>query len=242
MRFFRLLAVTAVAGLSLAGCATAQPPVSEKVEAAYEKGRVLTTPTASTQVAAAFLGDSFTAGNNDTPGEAKSSYMKRATDSLGIVGFNFGQGGTGYVNPGANESVVFAENVWRAVNVDPNVVIVGGGINDRTYPVAGVGAAAGKLYAELHAKLPKAKIIAVGPITPGGPGGYGNVEAVRDVLKAAAESHDVAFIDPIAEDWMPTKEGVTDSTKFHPNAKGQTLLAGKLTAALKALKLPSKKS
>lgn len=215
--------------------------MSAKVQAAYDKGVALPTPTARTKPLVVFLGDSFTAGNDETPGARKYGYMDRAADQLGWDHVNFGMGGTGYVNPGADGSTNFGGQVWRAVNLAPDVLIVSGGINDRKYPAEQVKVAASALLKDVKAKLPKTKVVVVGPVVPAGmEGKYSNTAPVRDTLQTATEAAGLPFIDPLAEDWMPTIDGFTGPTQFHPNEAGHKMLASKLVPDLKALNLTAK--
>lgn len=238
MKLGGLLALTSA--LALAGCATEPPPVSERVQQAYESGKAVQ-PVAKerTKPLIVMLGDSFTAGNDETPGAVKYGYADRAADELGWDRYNLAQGGTGYLAPGGQGSTPYAGVVYRVVNLAPDIIMIGGGINDVKYPLDQVATAADLLYKEFKAKLPEAKIVVMAPIAPGGPEGeYSGVLPVRDVLKATAEANGVAFIDPIAENWMPTKEGVVGPSNFHPNETGHKMLASKLVAGFQALGLP----
>lgn len=229
------VAVLAAAAFGVVGIALTQqaPPAT-----ATFTPEPLVTEKMRTKPLAVFIGDSFTAGNDETPGAARYGFVDRAADSLGWDKANLAQGGTGYVNPGANGNTAYAGVVARAVGFNPDILFIGGGINDAKYPPAQVGAAADSLYKDLKAKLPKTRIVVMGPVTPGGvEGEYRSSVPVRDVLQATAEANGLAFIDPIAEDWMPTKTGLVGPTNFHPNAAGHEMLAGKLAADLKALNL-----
>lgn len=220
----------------MAGCAQAPPPVSDKVANYYEQHKTLQPIATSSATTAVFIGDSFIAGNDETPGAAKYGFVDQASDSLGWEKVNLAQGGTGYINPGANGSTPYSGVVDRAVSMSPKVVIVGGGINDATSAPADITSAADALYKDLKAKLPQATLIVIGPVAPGlDEGQQRNAIPVRDALKVAAARNSLPFIDPVAEDWMPTKGGLVGPTNFHPNAAGYKLLADKLVPHLKEL-------
>lgn len=174
----RILAVAAVTAVvySSAACASEPPPVSEKVQAAYESGRAIApsvvTPSPNLPVAV-FLGDSYTQGTGaSVPSKrwttlvAKSFKWEEAND---------GRGGTGYLSTAdANGcGLSFCPNIEsmtdRAIEAAPAVVFVAGGQNDFGPFVENpdaVKASIAATYAKLRKALPKAKIVAVGPSTP----------------------------------------------------------------------------
>lgn len=174
----------------------------------------------------AFLGDSYTAA-----AEHGGGYIPTLATVMHWTPVLFGQGGTGYVNPGqaAEKESAFPERVADVVKSGASIVIVQGGINDNsTGPVRD---AAADVFQELKVGLPAAKIVAVGPV--GAPGmSRASITAARDGIKAAADAAGVTFIDPLAEDWLA--DATFDTAGVHPNDAGYQQLAQKLVSALAA--------
>jgi len=193
-------------------------------------------------VTAVFLGDSFFAGNDETVGSSVSDGMMSVTgENMGWQFQNFAQGGTGYVDPGraGGTTVTYAGHLPEVIAADPDVVIVGGGINDRPHGPERLIVATADLYDQLEEALPDAQIVVVGPIAPGGPGLYPDMEITHDIIKSAALEAGLPFIDPIEEGWLLDRTGLVGPTNFHPNKAGHALLAKLLTADLHALGIPA---
>lgn len=229
------VAVAIAVGLSTDRAA----PVSAKVADYYEKNKDAKPTEAPEMTVAAYLGDSWT--SNGPVG----------VPALTSRAFNwhnqpFGQGGTGYRNPGpaVNGVLPFPTRVDKVVAADPDIVFVLGGLNDRgpTYgDDAGMRQAAGALYDELKAKLPKTQLVVVGPYYPGE--NYPkDLLTVRDAVKAEAASRAIPFIDPIEGHWItgaPDQPGSGNAPdyirKSHPNEAGQAHLSEKLVESIRKI-------
>jgi lysophospholipase L1-like esterase len=194
---------------------------------------VLPSPTASMEPkVAAFLGDSY----SPAMGQAIADYNFAAIMSkrLGWEAIPFGQGGTGYTNPGQAEEgdSVFADRVDAVIAAAPDVVIVQGSTNDRDYDAT--LKAAGGLLASLRAGLPDATIIAVGPLlTP--TLGAAAVEPTRDAVRDAATAAGIPFVDPLQEEWLSGDDSLFVADGIHPSGTGQAEIAKRLTAAVQAI-------
>lgn len=92
---------------------------------------------------------------------------------------------------------------------DPRVVVVALGSDDAAeadparviQSAATVQTAATGALAELHRRLPRARVVVVGPVPSGGAPPPA-VQAVGDAVRAAARAARVPFIDPLAERWI----------------------------------------
>lgn len=177
----------------------------------------------------AFLGDSYTAGAGAS--QAHDAFTDKLSRSMGWDVRLFGQGGTGYTNPGQaseNESV-FSGRVADVIAARPDIVVVQGGTND-TDPAA-VKAAATQVLADIKTGLPDAKIIAVGPVAV--PKFDAEMlKAVSLAIGAAAKDLDVAFIDPAGLGWLVGQKVFPDGV--HPNDYGHAELASLLTREFSA--------
>jgi GDSL-like lipase/acylhydrolase family protein len=141
-----------------------------------------------------WLGDSYFAGGGARyPGF--SDLVHEASARLGFQDVTVDAlGGTGYVHD--NDPAKFEDYLTRARQnlgkgrARPDLIVVGGSINDIGQDVGEVGAAAGRLYAYLGRAVPSAKVFVVvfAPRYPVPP----NFAALdRAVLRAAAASPNV---------------------------------------------------
>lgn len=192
------------------------------------------TPTAE-PVTVAILGDSFSPPiGQPVPGY---SYAAPLASEFGWRIVPFGQGGTGYTNPGqaAEGDDVFAMRVPAIIAAAPSIVIVQGSTNDSDYDET--YAAASAVYAQLRGGLPDAKIIVVGPlVTPAlGPDVVG---ASRDAVRDAATDQGLAFIDPIELGWLGRDATLFVEDGVHPTTEGQAQIAELLRTALTPIVAP----
>jgi lysophospholipase L1-like esterase len=113
--------------------------------------------------------------------------------------------GSGFSAPAGREGSrpSFASRV-RAITGDaPAVVVVALGSDDAD---AGVSAKVVRAQAtvglqDLRRRLPAARVVAVGPLPSGGTPSPAQ-QAIRDAIRAAAQTAGAQFIDPIAEQWI----------------------------------------
>ena len=233
------LAVAASVAVAVAMTGNQAAPVSAKVTDYYEKNKDATPTTAPEMTVAAFLGDSWTSnGPVGVPALTSRAFNWYSQP--------FGQGGTGYRNPGpeVNGVLPFHTRVDKVAAVDPDIVFVMGGLNDRgpTFgDEAGVRQAAGDLYDQLKVRVPKAKLIVVGPYFSGDDYPR-DLLIVRDAVKAEAAERGIPFIDPIAGEWItgqtvnPGSGTAPDFIKgTHPNEAGQAHLAEKLVESVRKI-------
>lgn len=184
---------------------------------------------------AAFLGDSYTAGTGASP--TSKRWTTLLSEDEGWQELNDGAGGTGYVvtasENGCGKS--FCDNylgrVEDVIKQAPDIVVVAGGQNDfakyQTDPDA-VRENIGKVFDELHAKLPSARIIAVGPSTTSdiAPQVTGLDAAVRESASTVGAQY-ISLLDPNVIDpaWVTADGG-------HVNNDGHAAIAKRIADAL----------
>ncbi|MDT4912564.1 MAG: hypothetical protein QOC66_1692 [Pseudonocardiales bacterium] len=136
---------------------------SSTVTASTSTRRSATGSAASTsggaQPVVAFLGDEWTAGAGTSAKARRFTSVLSAR--LHVKQRNFGLDGAGYGTP----SDSYRSRVDEVVAAHPDVVLVSGGRNDLSpeHDLAASAAEVDRLFAELHAGLPDATLIAVAP-------------------------------------------------------------------------------
>lgn len=237
MRRILTAAVLAAAVTVTTACSQEPPPVSEKVQAYYEENSTLKPRVTLPLVA--FIGDSYSAGTGASSEEKRWTTLLSASKKWQED--NFAQGGTGYLRaiesggaPACGEEVCpnYQYAVPQVIADNPATVIVAGGQNDLgafEKDPAPVAQAIDRVYAGLRKGLPKAKILAVGPSTPGEVTPL--VAELDALVQEAARRHGAAYvslIDPdVVEDDMVAPDGqhVTDA--------GHAAIAKRVAAALR---------
>lgn len=177
------------------------------------------------------LGDSYTVDSAEGAG-----YVPLVSEAIGWVTVLDAEDGTGYLAGGlAADPAPYLERLDDVVAERPDVVLVQGSTNDVGHPVAELRTAADHLYSALAARLPRARVVVLGPVAPPGldPAGVG---AVRDVLMEAAASAGLTFIDPMAEGWLSPADGLF-ADPIHPNEVGYERMGTELAEALQDLGL-----
>ena len=182
-----------------------------------------TYPTAAPPRSVALLGDSYSGGSNMDSGNS-SIFPALLANKLGFDAHNFSVGGSGFIAPGQTNQP-FCARVPAVVALQPDAVVVEGGHNDGNYPEAQVQAAAGDVLTRLHAGLPKAKIIVIGPIWPSSdvPQSERNLDAD---LKQLAAGVGARFVDPIVAGWFSGPYAkLIGSDGTHPTDAGHARIA-----------------
>ncbi|HEU5160555.1 MAG TPA: SGNH/GDSL hydrolase family protein [Streptosporangiaceae bacterium] len=190
-----------------------------------------------------FLGDSYTTGGTKTRPER--AYAADAARELGWQVIIGGLGGTGFVAPGAThepfDALFERQLAWRP---EPDMIIVAGGHNDRTYAPARVAAAAEALLAKIRQLWPDSRVLLVGPMWGNGAPDPAVLE-IRDALGVVARTLKIPFIDPLGGRWITGDRAghVGNAVRYiepdgvHPNAEGHRYLATRLVGELRRLGL-----
>ncbi len=234
-RSYKGVIVALVAVMAVALTVLALQHVDSSRATAREPLPIPTYGADSAQETAAFLGDSYTAGTGASP--TSKRWTTLLSEEEGWQELNDGAGGTGYVVTASEDGCgkSFCDNylgrVGEVVKQDPDVVVVAGGQNDfakyQTDPDA-VRENIGKVFDELHEKLPAAKIIAVGPSTTSdiAPQVTGLDDAVRESASKVGAQY-ISLLDPnvIEQSWVTADGG-------HVNNDGHAAIAKRIAEAL----------
>jgi lysophospholipase L1-like esterase len=177
------------------------------------------------------IGDSYVVGS-DQGGYGAANWTK-------IVGSRFyaeshpidmnviGHPGAGYIVRGT-EKVNFAEAATASLRSTADLVLVFGSRNDGKQDPAAMAAAATALYATIHERAPRAKLIVVGPAWVD--------ERVPDfitsdskAISAAAATAGIQFVDPLSDGWFfGINAKLIGADGVHPTDAGHQYLAEKM--------------
>jgi hypothetical protein len=144
--------------------------------------------------------------------------------------------GTGFQNPGPHDQGTFAERLMRDPDDPaPRIVVIQGGRDDASYPIADEYAAALHTIELAQQRFSHAQVVLLGPI-PGNLPVNARVSAIRPQLERAAATAHAGFIDPIADHWVTPQNlrAFRGRVAGHPNNAGYAYFADKLLAALPA--------
>lgn len=177
--------------------------------------------------------------------------------------YNYGQGGTGYINNGAAGSSGLGPSgvaayghstrraAFNALPSDVKIAIICGGANDGTFTPAAVKAAAIQLYADIYTDRPNVSIIVAGVEA----GVYDNISADLDLINTAikeaalAAPNVIGFIDMRGTPkWITgtgnagsiQNDGNADifkaSDNVHPTMAGNQYLADRFVSEFRYMK------
>jgi hypothetical protein len=183
-----------------------------------------------------WLGDSYVAGGGSThPGFDDLAHLASTRAGLTDVTVD-ALGGTGYAR--TNTAAHFPDYLTRArVNLGgnqarPQLIVVGGSINDAVFPEERVRRAAAALYGYLRHALPKARVVVV-TFASGYPVPGAEAAANQGILAAAQAAPNVvgvlnvpARVDTLAgAAGAERRSGALDSqaVKYHPSELGHQL-------------------
>lgn len=208
--------------------------------------------TASTQdsIRVAFFGSSIEVGGNGFPVLSQPSYPVQVSQNLGwSYPLNAGLGGTGYINDCFGRSYNYQAHLADVTSVSPDIVVVGGPINDGAgWSSSAITSAASNLFLALRSALPNAIIIALGTY-PGRSGSLINSElAVSSAVQRLSDPH-IYFIPISSGDGhlmtgkgfvtKPDGSGNSDfyisSDHTHQTQIGNNYLAEQIAARIKAI-------
>lgn len=225
MRCSQVLAAVILAATAAVstGCAYSPPPVSDKVQQAYEQGA--TPPAAKKTILVTVIGDSYVAGSSMGGTGATNWTSVLSSDLKGEPEVDMtkqGLGGSGYVKRGPTGKI-FSEVISSSVGPKSNAVIFFGSINDQAAKPEELREAANKAYADTKAAAPNAKLIVIGsPWTS--PNVPRSVLANRDTLKEAALAAGAVWVDPIEEGWFFNQPSLIGADKTHPTDEGHAYM------------------
>ena len=174
----------------------------------------------------AFLGDDYTAGIGVTA--APERFTTMLATALHWTERNFGVPGSGYASAGAGGN--YLSRVAQVVAAAPDIIVVTGGRNDVIDAASTVSADTTALFAQLHSKLPHARLIAVAPFWGDSPP-RAALATVAAAVKAAVLAVGGTYLD-IPDPLLGHPDWMADDAD--PNAAGYAAIAGALRVPLSA--------
>jgi lysophospholipase L1-like esterase len=174
----------------------------------------------------AFLGDSYTSGYGlADPQDGYAYVLSRAVGWRAAVD---GFPGSGFTTDATCPGERYAQRVDR-IPADAALVLVEGGINDQS-GAAQVADASGALLDRIHARVPGAAVVVVGPpLVPNSDSGV--LRRVSADLARTAAAHGATYVDATGWSLPYLRDGV------HPTAAGHRQFADLLGAQLAAAHL-----
>lgn len=231
-------AVCAVAVLRPWGAAEPVAPVAVAEGAAPAPASVPPAPLVVDEGARVLVfGDSWVYGSAATVPTLGFAYL--LADELGVETVVDGVRGSGYLKPGL-DGPAYGERIDALdPQLDPDVIIVEGSINDRKLYPTGYRDAVTAAWDALQARYPDAEIVVLGP----SPQVLPVQEATRRIdadLSELAGARGWWYISPIADDWITEANylDVIDTGPIgrdHPSTGGHAYLADRVAAAIELM-------
>jgi lysophospholipase L1-like esterase len=178
------------------------------------------------------MGDSI-AGGSDQGGEGPDGWPSLVAEQLGLTLRLDAKGGTGYTTGGRQEGGrPYTQRVKQAIAAKPDVVVVEGSRNDVS-PTKTRAAAVDTLR-RLHAGLPHARILVIGPIysfrRPIGS------HPIDEAVAAAAEKLSLPYLSAVRGGWFTgSAHRFIGSDGVHPRNAGHVYLAQRIRPAVSGL-------
>lgn len=174
------------------------------------------------------VGDSFVGGSDMNSGPTWPTLMGAEND---WVMATEAVGGTGFVN-GANNRTAFPDRVAKMPSYTPDVVVIGGGINDvGRYPTSEIVEAASTTVKRLSAKFPEAEVVLLSPFSSATVSE--STVDLRTELRKLARADAAGFVN--VSDLFEGREDLIGSDMVHPTDGGHALLARVIGDALQPI-------
>ena len=188
---------------------------------------------------AAFIGDAATAGEAASSPEVR--WTRLVSEQLGWREANFGRSGTGYATIGTAEECgrptcpPYAQLVDQAAALDPAVVVVSGGQSDwfayesdaRTLTTA-----VDDLFDALEERLPRSRIVVVGPALAPGAEHQATVRRIDGAVRDAAAARELQYVSLLAPENVLAGRDVVSGDRYLPNDAGHEAIAARVASAL----------
>lgn len=184
------------------------------------------------QVTAAFIGDSYTAGFGASEPVANFRWTHLVADRMGWSEVNLGRGGTGYrtVADSAGCGLDFCPSyigmLPELAASSPDVVFISGGRNDDT---ADIEREADQLFHNVAVRFPDAQKYVTSPVWDAGPA-PGFMARQTTILQQSAEKHGFVFLH-IGQPLAGNTEMISGDG-LHPNDRGHEAIADAVVGAL----------
>jgi len=197
------------------------------------------TPTADPAPLMLVFGDSWTYGLAAT--DAAHAYPHLTGEALGWDVDAIGENGSGYLHPGQNGGFYGTRVAELDPDLEPDVIVVQGSINDRGESISALPRAAKAVWQAFERTYPEADLVILGP-APSVLPLEESVEKIDETLAQLAADEGLDYISPVAEGWL-TDANIGDyidaSAANHPSDAGHAYLAERLAADLSRLDLLS---
>jgi lysophospholipase L1-like esterase len=181
---------------------------------------------------AAFLGDSYSTGWAGA-GIGADGWPAIIGRAYGWRTRNYAVAGTGFVNPGWTGQPI-RSRVAAVIRLQPGVIFVAGGHNDRRFGAAASGRAASAVLHRLREGVPDAVIVVIGPIWQDG-SPPASVRGLRDRLRREAAEVGAVFIDPLRDGWFAgSRHRFIAADGIHPTQAGHRHIARLVLERLRA--------
>ncbi len=143
--------------------------------------------------------------------------------------------GSGYQKPGYTGPAYGERIAALDPQLDPDLIIIEGSINDRREDPAAFPAAVNAAWDALRLKFPEAPIVVLGPAPHELPVGAATARIDRDLASLAA-ARGWWYISPVQDEWITEGNYLTvidtGIGRKHPSDAGHRFLAEKVAAAL----------
>jgi lysophospholipase L1-like esterase len=174
----------------------------------------------------AIIGDSYTAGSDEggygSTGWPVLLQSMLANDRIRISEQVLAEGGSGYAQRGTGGGTL-GDKV-SSVNPNSDLVVFFGSRNDVTNSPGRVRDEAALAWAAAKGRAPHAKILAIGPAWSDGEP-PADLLAIRDQLRAQADTQALMFVDPLGEQWFAHDPELIGADGIHPTDAGHRFLA-----------------
>jgi lysophospholipase L1-like esterase len=189
-----------------------------------------TVPLSASPIRVAVIGDSYTAGYEDT-GRGAANWTERAWQILAGRGIYVSadvaaEGGAGYAVRG-NRGGLFGDLSDRGVQPDDALVVLFGSRNDQDVEPGQLGRLIADTLGLARRTAPSARMLIIGPPWPTADV-PGNVWRIRDILSAEARGVGAEFVDPLAERWFVGRPELIGPDGVHPTDAGHAYMADKI--------------
>jgi lysophospholipase L1-like esterase len=170
------------------------------------------------------VGDSWSAGRSAEPGYG---YVDLLTDRYGWDTTVDAESGTGYVEVRGQTGSVFASRIRQIdTSVNPQLVILQGGLNDEGVAGARLRRAVSDAIDAATSRFPAAKVVLLGPSAPRWPVAKG-IGLVSEEIAEVAKSTGLEYISPLDQHWVTTENfyAFIDEATSHPSDQGHSIFA-----------------
>lgn len=178
----------------------------------------------------AVIGDGYTGGSR-MGGYRSHGWPALAAAELRKQGVNIelkvgAEDGSGYVTAGREHGLVFDNQVPEVVNQRTRLVVIFGSTSDMGAPIEELLPAVEHTLGDARA-APNASLLVIGPAwADNNPPPA--LLAVRDTVRAGAQSVGATFVDPIAEHWLASGPDLVGADHISPTDAGHVHMAEKI--------------